>query len=149
MTAAERPGKAPAVREGGCLCGALRYRLQAPVLDVVHCHCTMCRRAGGAPVVTWVIVGRRDFSLTRGHLKMWASSPGARRGFCPDCGAQITFASEREPETLDVTLGSLDRPDDLPATRHVWAEGRLPWLHLDEDLPESPRGTEAPDGSPG
>ena len=39
--------------EGGCLCGAVRYRAFWPAYGITHCHCQTCRRASGAPFVTW------------------------------------------------------------------------------------------------
>ena len=43
------------IHEGGCLCGAVRYREAAAPGAVGHCHCTMRRKASGAPVVTWAV----------------------------------------------------------------------------------------------
>ena len=50
---------------GGCLCGAIRYRARGPTMSVKHCHCSMCRRAGGAAMVTWVGFARDGFALTK------------------------------------------------------------------------------------
>ena len=51
---------------GGCLCGELRYEITGPVSIVANCHCTMCRRASGAPFVTWAVVSRNAFRFTAG-----------------------------------------------------------------------------------
>jgi hypothetical protein len=40
------------------------------------------------------------------------------------------------PQTLDVTVATLDQPELAPADRHIWVQSRLPWLHLDEQLPD-------------
>lgn len=125
--------------EGGCLCGAVRYRVPHPFLGVVaHCHCKMCRRAAGAPVVTWFTLRRTDFVVTNGSCRIYRSSDHGQRGFCGDCGSQITFYSTRLPDEIDVTLGTLDTPEKFPASLHIWTESRLPWLHLDEQLPDRP-----------
>ena len=121
--------------EGGCLCGAIRYRVDGPIESVSHCHCAMCRRSSGALVVTWFTVARGRFALTAGELARWSSSENAERTFCPSCGAQITFWSTRHTDEIDVTLGSLDHPERHPADRHVWVESKVPWLRLDEALP--------------
>ncbi|MBK1696656.1 GFA family protein [Rhodovibrio salinarum] len=122
---------------GGCLCGQVRYRVDAPIGDVAHCHCTMCRRASGAVAVTWFTVQPDAFTLTTGQLRSWQSSPGATRGFCPGCGCQITFQTDAAAGELDVTLATLDDADRHPAQRHIWTDSRLSWLTLDPDLPES------------
>ena len=52
--------------EGGCLCGAVRYRVSGSPYHQTHCHCTLCRRASGAPFVTWFSVAREGFLVTQG-----------------------------------------------------------------------------------
>lgn len=124
--------------EGGCLCGGVRYAVAGPIGDIGHCHCSMCRRAAGAVVVTWLTVPPARFAVTRGSLKTWRSSPDCERGFCPDCGCQITFFDDRLPGEVNVTVASLDAAADFPPAYHGWAGSRLPWLHLDPHLPQSP-----------
>jgi hypothetical protein len=115
----------------------VRYRIAAPVANAAHCHCTMCRRASGAVAVTWVTIASDAFTLTAGELASWRSSARAARGFCPGCGAQITFRHDDAPGELDVTLATLDDAADHPAARHIWTASRLRWLTLDPQLPES------------
>lgn len=126
---------------GGCLCGGIRYEVSAPLDDVAHCHCSMCRRASGAPLVTWFTVPPDTFRITCGNLKTWRSSPPAERGFCPDCGCQITFFHDAYPEGLDVTVATLDTPEAAQPTRHIWTESRIAWLHIDDALPHFPEET--------
>jgi len=133
--------------EGGCLCGSVRYRITGPIADVAHCHCSMCRRAAGAVAVTWFTVPTEAFTITKGALRTWRSSAHGERGFCPDCGCQITFRDDRFPRERDVTLATLDAAADQPAQRHIWTRSRLPWLTLDPELPESAEET-PPDGRP-
>lgn len=122
--------------EGGCLCGRLRYRISGTIDSIGHCHCTMCRRAHGAVAVTWITLKAEQFTFTSGKPKVYHSSEEAKRAFCADCGSQITFWSQREPCEIDVSLGTLDHPEAHPATRHNFAGNRLPWLHIDEQLPK-------------
>ncbi len=123
---------------GGCLCGRLRYRVTSPPIRVTHCHCSMCRKASGAPVVTWINLPKDGFAVTQGELSSYQSSPGCQRGFCPNCGGQITFLWDGWPDQVDVTLGSLDKPNALPADNHIWTDSRISWLRLDEHLPGHP-----------
>ncbi len=130
--------------EGGCLCGAVRYRIDGPIDSVSHCHCNSCRRSAGAAVVTWFTVRREQLAWTAGRPKRFASSPGVTREFCGDCGTDLTYANEKAANTIDITIGSLDCAAGHPADHHVWTADRLPWLHLDDDLPGSPRWRKAP-----
>ncbi|MFG1480817.1 GFA family protein [Xanthobacter sp. V4C-4] len=108
---------------GGCLCGTVRYRLDR-VKSAYWCHCTLCRRASGANALPWATVARGDFHLTAGVLKTHASSPGVARGFCAACGSPILFDMAAE-DAVDVTLGTLDEPDRLRPSHHIWTSTAL------------------------
>jgi hypothetical protein len=136
--------------EGGCLCGAVRYRARGPALGVEYCHCGMCRRAAGAPTVCWADFPREAFTILRGEPSQYASSEHARRAFCRDCGTQLTFSWEGRPY-LSLTVGSLDEPERLAPRQHIYEADRLPWLHIGDDLPRYPADAppgETPEGQP-
>lgn len=121
--------------EGGCLCGAVRYRVAGPIESAAHCHCNSCRRSAGAAFVTWFTVERERLAWTGVKPKQYASSPGVTRQFCGTCGTDLTYANKKAAKTIDVTLGSLDCADGHPADRHIWTADKLHWLHLDDHLP--------------
>jgi len=129
---------APAGLDGGCLCGAIRYRIAAPAADVTHCHCTRCRRSTGAPFVTWITVPAPALAFTRGRPAERRSTPGAVRSFCAGCGTALTFREDARPRSVDVTAGSLDAPETLVPRDHVFTASRLPWIALDDALPRFP-----------
>ncbi|MFI7868852.1 GFA family protein [Ectopseudomonas khazarica] len=122
--------------EGGCQCGALRYRIEAPLSDSAHCHCTICRRSSGGILTTWVTVPRTSFQWLQGQPRTFASSASCSRYFCADCGAHLALFTTLSPQTLDVTVATLDAPERAPANRHIWVGSRLPWLSVDPQLPE-------------
>ena len=124
------------IHSGGCQCGALRYQFDAPLRDIAHCHCTVCRRTSGGIVTTWVTIPLASFRWLAGTPNQYASSASCTRSFCANCGAQLTLFTRLSPETLDITVATLDQPELAPADRHIWVQSRLPWLHLDEQLPE-------------
>lgn len=122
--------------EGGCQCGSLRYRIEAPLQDIAHCHCSICRRSSGGILTTWVTVSRQAFQWLRGTPRAFASSASCTRYFCGDCGAHLALHTDLSPDTLDVTVATLDEPEQAPADRHIWVGSRLPWLTVDPQLPE-------------
>lgn len=123
-----------AVVEGGCLCGAVRYRIDGPIAPGEHCHCSLCRRSTGAVAVTWITVRCDAFRLLRGSPRIYRSSAAVERSFCGDCGAQLTFRRDTEPATIDVTVATLDVPERHPPDRHIFHADRVAWLRLDEHL---------------
>jgi hypothetical protein len=120
---------------GGCQCGAVRYRLNATPKGTHICHCRMCQKASGSPVMAWTGVASDRFSVTRGMLASFASSEIAERGFCAACGTPLTYRSKRF-DNISVTMGSLDRPADLFPKRQLGVESRLPWFAGLAGLPE-------------
>lgn len=126
--------------EGGCACGAVRYRVAGPPRRVTHCHCLHCRRTSGAPFVTWAEFEAAAFEIVAGSPGRYESKPKVTREFCTACGTQLTYRHADEPRTLDITACSLDAPDDLRPEDHVWAQRMLPWLRLEDGLPRYRRG---------
>jgi hypothetical protein len=124
--------------EGGCQCGAIRYRVSGEPLLAALCHCTMCRRANAAPAVAWAMFREAQVAFLRGRPTSYASSPGARRGFCAACGSQISFTADYIPGLIDLTIGSFDHPETVAPTLHYWDRERLPWLRFADDLPKYP-----------
>ncbi len=121
--------------EGGCYCGALSYRADGEPLRIFHCHCTICRRVQGAPVVTWITFPTANWSWTQGTPAELKSTAEATRYFCRDCGTHLAFIID-DADELDVTVGSLHDPAAAEPRYHIFADTRLPWLRLSDDMPE-------------
>jgi hypothetical protein len=113
--------------EGGCLCGAIRYRVAGAPSWSTICHCRACRKASGAPSVGWLTFDRGTFALLQGVLGRFASSPGVERTFCNVCGTPLTYSTEGRPGDIDVTTMSLDDETKFPPTCEVWTSHRVSW----------------------
>jgi hypothetical protein len=131
---------------GHCLCGAVAFELAAPPLTVIHCHCESCRRATSSPMTTFVIARRTDVRFTKGSPKAYASSPGVKRSFCPECGSPLAYESEGRPDQIDLYAASLSNPALVTPVGHVHAQEQLPWLEVLDDLPRY--ATTSRDGGP-
>lgn len=123
---------------GSCLCGAVRFSARLPSKWVAHCHCTCCRRAHGAPLVTWVGFEADHFSLeaSSAQPRWYESSPGARRASCPTCGTPMFFESERWSGEVHVARALIEGPLDREPAVHVFYETHVPWLSVNDDLPK-------------
>ena len=126
------------MREGGCFCGFVRYRVEGPFTHETSCHCTICRRTSGAPFVSWFSVPASGYRLLRGEPAHFRSSDHATRSFCPRCGTPLCFRSRRSPDEIDVTTCSLDDPERLPPRDHTHARSRLAWSAAADGLPVYP-----------
>ncbi|MGB4074048.1 GFA family protein [Pseudomonas sp.] len=125
-----------AIHQGGCQCGALRYEFEAPLRNIAHCHCSICRRTTGGIVTTWITVPLTSFRWLAGTPREYASSASCTRSFCPTCGAHLTLFTTLSPGSLDITIATLDCPERAAADRHIWVQNRLSWLQVDPQLPE-------------
>lgn len=120
---------------GGCFCGHVRYEAGGVPFHPTICHCSMCRRVAGAPMVAWFSVPRADYRILAGEPTRFASSAGARRTFCPRCGTPLTFESDGYPDEIDVTTASLDDPEAMPPADHTRTATQLGWVRLADGLP--------------
>ncbi len=120
--------------DGGCLCGAVRYRLLSKPFDSGYCHCSVCRRASGAPVLVFATVPRADFEFVCGTPRCYRSTPFGERWFCSDCGTQLCMQVDDEPDTTDFTVVSLDNPETAPPDFHIWHAERIDWFNTDDSL---------------
>jgi hypothetical protein len=123
------------VMEGRCLCGAIRYRAVGEPTNGTLCHCRTCRRAAAAPVVAWVTFPANGFSFISGKPTQYRSSPEVLRTFCGACGTPLTYAHQALASGVDVTVCSLDDPDQFEPADHTWVSHRLRWLHANDHLP--------------
>lgn len=121
--------------EGGCHCGAVRYRIKGEPQHVALCHCGDCRRHAGAPSVCWAGVAEEQFSAT-GTVTTFASFEHGRRDFCPTCGTGLFYRNQAIlPGLVDVQTGTLDDPAALPPSAHIQVAERLDYMRRLEELP--------------
>jgi hypothetical protein len=122
--------------EGGCRCGAVRLAAEGPPKWVALCHCASCRRATGAPVAAYAGFSAASVRITGESFRLFATSPGVRRGFCGRCGSPLSFEGERWPGEIHLHLGAFDHPEALVPTGEAFKEERLPWLHVEVREPQ-------------
>jgi hypothetical protein len=136
---AERERSMSITLEGGCLCGAVRYRLAEAPSEANICHCATCRRAAGAPSVAWATLPAAGFAWIAGRPVEHASSTGVTRTHCAACGTSLTY--QARPDSIDVTIASLDDPEAVPPTTEIWLSHRLSWEPVDPGRVSYPGGS--------
>jgi hypothetical protein len=120
---------------GGCQCGAVRYRAAKAPAEPHLCHCRMCQKAAGNYFMPLGGVAHEDFEITRGEVSWFHSSDVVRRGFCALCGTPLIYETIGAAHVA-ITLGSLDRPEDVQPIAHSDAYARMPWFAALFRLPE-------------
>jgi hypothetical protein len=127
-------------KRGRCLCGEVSYEYSGPENWRGHCHCESCRRNTASPFTTWFGVPYAAFRFAGKPPKVYLSSPGARRSFCPNCGTPIAYEHEKYPGEIHLYAASLDDPTDFQPQFHVHYAERLPWVELADGLPRFEHG---------
>ena len=134
---------------GGCLCGAIRYSIDAPLAELRECHCTDCQRASGSHGAVVAFVRAQNFKLVRGMPKRYAKKADSGRTlfryFCGDCGSPLYSHRETMPEVIGVRAGTLDDPSPLRITGHIWTKSAAPWSYID---PRAKQVAGQPEGPP-
>ena len=123
---------------GGCLCGRVRYEADAFLENGYICHCTICQRSTGQPAEITVLIKAGTLRYLKDEPEYYVSSPDGKRGFCGHCGSRLVWQALRAEDDwlTNITVGTLDRPQDALMTRHIYADTQLPWYKVCEDLPK-------------
>jgi hypothetical protein len=130
MTAADQ------VTTGGCLCGAVRYRVTAPLERLVACHCSMCRRASGHFIAG--ASAPREALTVEGEVAWYDSTPGkVRRGFCPVCGSNLFWESLDKP-AIDIWAGTIDGATGLTLEAHIYVADKGDYYEIADGVPQYP-----------
>ena len=131
------------ILEGGCLCGQLRYALSARPFAADYCHCRQCQKNTGAPVSAWMDFKSDQVSWTKsGTLQEFASSEQIRRGFCSTCGSTLSYRHKKHPEYFSLAIASLDDPDAVRPTYHIYTASQMKWFQIDDDCKRYPNAQE-------
>ena len=122
---------------GQCLCGAIRFEATPPSKFCAHCHCSMCRRAHGAPFVTWIGFRAEQFRIVDGaeHLHRYQSSPEATRSSCKRCGTMMLFESSRWAGEVHVARALIPGAVDKAPNVHCFYSDKADWVTISDGLP--------------
>jgi hypothetical protein len=113
--------------DGGCLCGAVRYRITGAPRSSSVCFCRSCRLAGGAASIAWIVLHIDQYAVVSGQPARFRSSPLVVRSFCATCGTPLSYQHADDPSVIELTTATLDEPQRFPPTREIWHSQRVPW----------------------
>jgi len=126
------------IRRGGCLCGAVRYRIEGEPTSTSICYCTQCRRQTGSAMPAFATFSAEAVTVEQGQPASFQASPQAIRRFCQRCGSPL-FWQKVDGTAIDVFLGSFEAPDTLPPpTRQIWTRHKLVWVDGVAAIPGKP-----------
>ncbi len=120
---------------GGCLCGAVRFRVSGPLRDVVNCHCGMCRKLHGV-FGAHSKARKDDIAIVEDRGLAWyRTSAIAQRGFCRECGSSL-FWQPDEQDATGILAGALDQPTGLDTMGHIFVGEKADFYEITDPLPQ-------------
>jgi hypothetical protein len=133
---AAEPGAAVA---GSCLCNAVAFAATELPRNVLHCHCSLCRKESGAAFASTLSVPRSAFRWLRGRERVRRFAAPAPRGraahFCADCGSPVA-GDDAGPLLVALPAGAIDTPlPQLPAA-HAYVGSKAPWYEIRDSWPQ-------------
>jgi hypothetical protein len=125
-------------REGGCACGAVRYRLTSEPLFVHCCHCLNCQRQTGSAFVINLLIEADRVELLGVEpepVDVPRDDGSEQRIFrCATCQVAV-FSTYGRPELRFVRAGTLDRPSDVTPDIHIFTRSKVGWVTIPEGSP--------------
>ena len=133
--------------EGGCRCGAVRYRLKGAGLPPVYaCHCLDCQTWSGSAFSLQCIVPEEALEVDgTPHLFELATGEGderrvSRQRGCANCMTRLYNTNTRRPGLAVVRAGTLDRSDELSVVAHIWTKRKMAGFEIPAGVPTWPEG---------
>ncbi len=127
-----------ALREGGCACGSVRYRLGSDPLFIHCCHCLNCQRQTGSAFVINLMIETDRVELLAAipqPVEVPRDDGSAQRIFrCPSCQVAV-FSEYGRPEVRYVRAGTLDQPSGVSPDVHIFTRSKVPWIRIPEEVP--------------
>jgi hypothetical protein len=128
----------PSLLEGGCGCGAVRYRLASEPLFTHCCHCLNCQRQTGSAFVINLLIERERVELLAATPEpvVVPRDDGSTQPIfrCSTCQVAV-YSEYGSPGVLFVRAGTLDRPWEITPDVHIYTRSRLPWITLPGSTP--------------
>lgn len=124
--------------EGGCGCGAVRYRLASKPMFVNCCHCRICQRQTGSAFVLNAIIETDRIAFEGEGVEMSVPAPSGHPQVifrCKSCGVALWSQYRGMTGLRFVRVGTLDEPAALKPDAHIWTSSKQPWVALPTDTP--------------
>jgi hypothetical protein len=126
-----------------CHCSQLRLRLTGAPQLVSSCHCQACQRRTGALFGSTSFWRKSQIASLEGEYRAFRRQADSGNWlvfqFCPNCGSNVFWESERQPDVISVAVGCFADPRFPEPVRTVWTESKHGWLPFPESIPHHPK----------
>lgn len=130
--------------EGGCACGAVRYRVQGQPFVGMVCHCRLCQRRLASAFAVIAYFETAQVAIFSGELttcehRSDETGRWLRMRFCSKCGTSICHTAEVREGAMGIAAGTFDDPDWFAIERHIWTRSARPWVVIPPEVAAYPQ----------
>lgn len=129
--------------QASCLCGAVEVEIRGQISDIIHCHCSKCRKNSGTAYATNGFVKSADFVIKKNQdsegqtaLNSFEMAPGKKRHFCKICACPVYSSNAADPTRIRFRLGLLDSEIEERPLSHNFVSSKASWDSFDKSLIE-------------
>jgi hypothetical protein len=136
---------------GGCLCGGVRFEIDAPLGKATYCHCTRCQRRTGTAASAQAKVESGSLTILQGQelIRNWTPEDGMAKDFCGECGAHLWSRDPDTDEIFSVRLGAVDGDPGVRPVLRQHLDSAAPWEPIPDDGLERHGGSAWTSGATG
>lgn len=123
---------------GSCLCGNIKFKITDRINEIVHCHCSLCRKAQGSAFATNANVKANNFIFLQGeeNLTPYPSSSTQTKYFCKTCGSPIMSKNTLSPENIRIRLGTIESDILERPEAHIFVDSKANWDEISDNIPQ-------------
>ena len=121
--------------KGECLCGKIRYEYQGATGNLVHCHCSQCRKWHGAAFRSRIVVNKDGYRITQGevYLAHYQATPKVIKTFCRNCGSSLATIYPTRDHLLGLPIAGCEGEFDRHQELHIHTDSKASWWEITDN----------------
>ncbi|MDE1995143.1 MAG: GFA family protein [Rhizobiaceae bacterium] len=127
------------IHTGACLCGAVRFKTQGKLREVVACHCSQCRKQTGLYYAATNVPADSISIEGEDAITWYRASSFARRSFCKICGSALFWVADSADE-ISIMAGLFNSPTELKLAYHIFCADKGDFYEIADGLPQYRQG---------
>ena len=122
--------------KGECLCGKIRYEYRGKTGNLVHCHCSKCRKWHGSAFRSRIVIEKSGYRLTQGekYLVRYQASDRVVKTFCSNCGSSLATIYPTRDSLLGLPIAGCEGEFDVHQEFHIHTASKASWWQIDDNL---------------
>ena len=122
--------------KGECLCGKIRYEYKGKTGNLVHCHCSKCRKWHGSAFRSRIVI-ETGYKLTQGeeYQAHYQASPQVIKTFCSNCGSNLATIYPKRDNLLGLPIAGCEG-FDFDREFHIHTASKASWWQINDNHPQ-------------